>query len=220
MNYQSWWKRSTAEVPVTCGLVVLLLGVYAATVVESGSLTHNLDGWIGDHWATYPPLMSVLPFGPLRAVGGMILHNGPTHVLFNSFMLFLLGADLERALGSRVVGLMFLVGGLGASAAEVFFAWNVFTVGASGAVFALMAVLMKLRVRTGGDVRSVLWLIVANVGFTFLGSNISIAGHLGGLITGIVMGAGLWWARSSRVFGTWVAMTGVMSVLLIGVGLL
>ncbi|PRQ10298.1 rhomboid family intramembrane serine protease [Corynebacterium sp. 13CS0277] len=219
MTLRNWWKTSYERTPATIGVVTVLVAVFLVTVLESRSINHNLNGWLGDHWGTYPPAMTRLPFGPLRAVGGVVLHSGVTHLVFNSFMLYLLGIELERALGHRIFTALFVVGGLGASAALVFFAPHVDTVGASGAVYALLVVVTMLRLKMGSDYQGLLWLIGANLAFTFLASGVSVAGHAGGLVTGIVLGAGLWVARSSASYFRWVLGVGAVSIALIGRGL-
>jgi membrane associated rhomboid family serine protease len=125
-----------------------------------------------------------------RLVTGAFLHdpNNPLHILFNMYLLYLLGRMLEPALGHvRFVALYFaslLAGSFGALVA----APDELTVGASGAVFGLMAAAFVLQRARGIDPwRSGIGpLIIFNLAlpFVFPGLNISIGGHVGGLIGG------------------------------------
>jgi membrane associated rhomboid family serine protease len=127
-----------------------------------------------------------------RLVTGAFLHapNNPLHILFNMYLLYILGTMLEPVLGHvRFVALYFaslLAGSFGALVAEP----NSLTVGASGAVFGLMGAAFFLQRARGVDPwRSGLGpLILFNLAlpFVFPGLNISIGGHVGGLIGGSI----------------------------------
>ncbi|APT83758.1 rhomboid family intramembrane serine protease [Corynebacterium aquilae] len=218
MTTKETLKRYYHYTPATFSLVAFMVALYVITAVDAMSLNNNMDSWIGVHWGTYPRVMGELPFGPLRGLGGIVLHSGITHLLFNCFMLYLLGQDLERALSSRMMYELFFVGGLGASAFIVFLAPDAFTVGASGAIFALMVVLLALRYRMGGDYRGVLTLIAINVVWTFIGSGVSIWGHLGGLVTGAVLSLVLMKAKNARAAEIGFLGVGVVAVVAIVVG--
>ena len=73
------------------------------------------------------------------------------------------------------------------------------TIGASGAIFGLMAALVVVAVKVRGDVSSLLTLVGINVVITVLGSSfISWQGHLGGFVGGLVIGAILVYAPRER----------------------
>jgi membrane associated rhomboid family serine protease len=67
------------------------------------------------------------------------------------------------------------------------------TVGASGAVFGLMGALTVLQMRSGQNPwrSGIGTLIVLNLVITFMVPNISIGGHLGGLVAGAAAAWGL-----------------------------
>jgi membrane associated rhomboid family serine protease len=133
-------------------------------------------------------------FGPLvqdgeywRLVTSGFLHSGLLHVGFNMYLLWVLGQMLEGSLGSkRFFGLYFaslLAGSFGALLLEP----RALTVGASGAVFGLMgAAFFQMRARGIDPFASGIGpLILFNLAFSFIpGFNISIGGHLGGLVGG------------------------------------
>ena len=88
-----------------------------------------------------------------------------------------------------------------AVASSVFVYWltdpQVATIGASGAVFGLFGLALVLLIRTRQDVRGLLVLLVIN-GFISLQGNISWQGHLGGFVTGVLLGLALAYAPRDR----------------------
>ena len=126
-----------------------------------------------------------------RLFTGAFLHSDIAHLFFNMWLLYLLGRALERLLGSiRFFFLYFgalLAGALGVLLLEDAFT---VTVGASGAVFGLMAAALVLnRMFDGGfNVGGLAFLLVINLVLTFTVPSISVGGHLGGLAGGLVIG--------------------------------
>jgi membrane associated rhomboid family serine protease len=155
-----------------------------------------------------------------RFLTSMFLHAGPIHLVLNMWALWVVGRVIEQALGpSRFLGL-YLVSGVGGSLAVYLFTGPVPTVGASGAIFGVFGALFILLRRVGRDASSMLSLIVINVIFTFLVPGISIAGHLGGLLTGTVAALGLAYApqknRTAIQYGT----LGGLFVIIVAIALL
>lgn len=120
------------------------------------------------------------------------LHAGLLHIGLNMFFVWSFGGLLEPALGRVRFALLYTVGIIGgAIGAMLLSAANVTTVGASGAGFSLLgAALVMARLRGHSDLESNLLTIAAiNFGFTFLVSGISVGGHLGGFVVGLLTGA-------------------------------
>nr|WP_231686450.1 rhomboid family intramembrane serine protease [Corynebacterium deserti] len=151
--------------------------------------------------------------GALRAVGGMFLHIGPGHMLLNLVLLWLLGREIEKDFGSALFTVMYFVGGIGASAAVVWMDPLSPTAGASGAIYAMMAILVGLFMLRGADLRAPIILIVVNLGYTFLASDVSLWGHLGGLITGALLTWPMVKARSRRT--QWIIALGGLVVVIV-----
>lgn len=178
-------------------------------------------------WGSVIGYASLVPFGPAqgvaagevyRLVTAMFLHYGVLHLLMNMWALWVLGRSLEAALGPlRFLGL-FLIGGLGGNvAAYLLTAPNNATAGASTAVFGLFAALFVIMRRLGRDTSAVLPILVINLIFTFAVPGISIAGHLGGMITGAIMALVL--AYAPRAQRTVVQLAGGTIIVVALVGL-
>lgn len=113
-------------------------------------------------------------------------HVEPWHIAFNMLALYVLGPQLELAIGRARFLALYLLSAF-AGSALVYWASPEFqlTLGASGAIFGLMGALLVVVHKIGGDYRTVLTWIAINFAFTFLfGSTISWQGHLGGFIGG------------------------------------
>jgi membrane associated rhomboid family serine protease len=125
-----------------------------------------------------------------RPITAGFLHANIIHIGFNMFLLFQLGNLLEPALNRISYTTLYMTALLGGSFLVLVLDPNEATLGASGAVFGLMgAAFVGLRSR-GIDPFStgIGSLIVLNLIFTFAIPNISIGGHIGGLVAGAAGG--------------------------------
>lgn len=131
-------------------------------------------------------------------------HVEVLHIGFNMFALFVLGPQLEALVGRARFLTIYLLSGIGGSVAVLWLASPYgTTVGASGSLFGLMAALLIVVYRLGGDARNILFWLGLNVVLTFSQSGISWQGHLGGfvvgaLVTGVIAYAPRSWAGLSR----------------------
>ena len=125
-----------------------------------------------------------------RLITAAFLHGGLLHIAFNMYVLFLLGPPLERVLGHVRYLTMYLLAALGGSVASyVVSPVNTVSVGASGAVFGLMAALLVVGRRFKHDVSQVAILLGINIVIGFIVPSIDWRAHLGGAATGAVVAA-------------------------------
>ncbi|GAA2683938.1 rhomboid family intramembrane serine protease [Nonomuraea recticatena] len=150
-----------------------------------------------------------------RMITAAFLHGSVFHILFNSYALYLVGPQLERAFGHVKFTALYLLSALGGSVLGYWFDDpRTLTVGASGAIFGLFAAIFVVGRRLRFDVRGVAVLIVINLVITFVFPGISWTGHIGGLITGAVLAAAMAYApRSHRVLFQTLALLGVFLAL-------
>jgi len=126
-----------------------------------------------------------------RPVTAGFVHAGIIHIGFNMFLLYQLGLLLEQAVGRIAYAVLYIMALLGGSFLVLVLDPDAFTVGASGAVFGLMgAAFVALRSRGINPFdTSIGPLIVINLVITFVGrEQISVGGHIGGLVAGVVGG--------------------------------
>jgi|CZKJ01.1.fsa_nt_gi rhomboid protease GluP len=133
-----------------------------------------------------------------RLLTNVFVHGGIIHIAFNMWCLWNLGALCESLYGRWSYGAIYLICGVGASLASA--AWNPYraSVGASGAIFGLAGALIaafKLgefsvpRAALSGTLRSLGAFVVYNLVFGFALPGIDNTAHIGGLITGLIVGA-------------------------------
>jgi membrane associated rhomboid family serine protease len=121
-----------------------------------------------------------------RLVTNMFLHLGPLHLLMNMWALWVLGRTLETVLGPIRFLVLYLVAGLGGSVAVYVFTPFPGGAGASGAIFGLFSALFIILKRLRRDTSSIIPLLVINLAISFV-PGISLAAHLGGLVTGAMV---------------------------------
>jgi len=121
-----------------------------------------------------------------RLITSGFLHSGIIHIGFNMYLLYILGQMLEPAVGRVRFVALYFTSLLGGSFGALLFSPDSLTVGASGAVFGLMAASVVIMRARGFDpmASGIPMLIGLNLFITFLFPGISIGGHLGGLLAG------------------------------------
>jgi membrane associated rhomboid family serine protease len=207
-------KRSGTALVVPA-LIVINVAVFVATVIESGSLMGNAGSSLFQSWSLYPQTVAVDgEWWRLFTTG--FLHFGPLHLAFNMWALWVMGRDLELAMGRARFLAIYLVSLLGGSTAAFLLSDpRSDTAGASGAVFGLMGGLVVVLLRLRQSPRPVLTLIAVNIAISLL-PGISLYGHMGGMLTGAAVTAVLVFApRERQSMWQWGGVAGVVLLLLV-----
>jgi membrane associated rhomboid family serine protease len=179
---------------VTKFLVAVNVLVYLLELAEGAGVNAN-SGWIFEHFslvarAQYADgsLAGVAHGEWWRLITAAFLHYGPIHLFMNMLALWWLGGPVELVLGRTRFVLLYLASGLAGSAGALVWSPNAITVGASGAIFGMLGAGLILEYRATGTLAgNYLTLIIINLAFTLgFAGNISVGGHVGGLIAGIV----------------------------------
>jgi membrane associated rhomboid family serine protease len=121
-----------------------------------------------------------------RLVTAGFLHSGILHIGFNMYILYWLGTMLEPSLGHARFVALYVTSLVCGSFGALLLSPTAVTVGASGAVFGLMgAAFVMQRARGMDPMQSGIGpIILLNLAISFIIPNISIGGHLGGLVGG------------------------------------
>ena len=170
--------------PVTFALIAVNVIAFLAEMLGGGSSAVQGGGSVIRDFGLFGPAVESGEW--YRIVTGGFLHAGLLHLGFNMFALYFLGTLLEPAIGPWRFAGIYIVSLLGGSFGALLLDPTDFTVGASGAVFGLMAAaFLVARNRGLNDVASQIgFFVVINLVFTFSIPNISVGGHLGGLVAG------------------------------------
>nr|WP_106265764.1 rhomboid family intramembrane serine protease [Isoptericola sp. CG 20/1183] len=134
---------------------------------------------------------------PWRFLTAAFLHStSPLHILFNMYALWLVGPFLEQAFGRGRFIALYLLAAVGGSVGVLLLAdplstsWLTPVVGASGAVFGLFGAIIPVLRRMGRNAGQIVVLIAINMALPFFMDNIAWQAHVGGLVVGLVIGAG------------------------------
>ncbi|KOS67025.1 Rhomboid protease gluP [Lysinibacillus contaminans] len=179
------FKQYTKYYPVVSTLIAANLIIYVLTLIPGiGTIIRNYGIQVnyfvltGEWW---------------RIFSAMFLHAGFMHVLFNMFSLYLFGPELEKIAGKARFATIYLISGIVGNVATYLFNDSSYaSLGASGAIFGIFGAFGALVYYTRHTMpmlrKLILPIIVISVIMTFLQSNVNIYAHLGGLVTGFLLG--------------------------------
>ncbi len=191
-DQQSDIKNFPKQNPVSTFLIAGVTLMFFVLIFDGGFTNVNMF----KYGALYEP--AVFQSGEWwRIITVMFLHGSISHYIFNTiFGLFIIGSALERLIGSFRYALVYFIAGIGSSFTilllYIFSGEPVLTVGASGAIYGVLGTFLYLTINhpekfDPRDVQGIKGLIIINVVFTFLAPNISVGGHIGGLVTGYLI---------------------------------
>jgi len=145
-----------------------------------------------------------------RLFTALFLHYGALHLLFNLYALYVLGPTLERSIGAGRFLACYLLSGIGSSAGVV--CWRLLgwthadqLVGASGAVMGVIGAWAGSLLRdhhaplAGIQLRQIVLIVAMQTAFDLATPQVSMAAHLSGLTSGILLGFVLAPSRARRV---------------------
>lgn len=170
---------------VTYSLIGATVFVYLLQLVTGGALTR---AWL------YIPILTVAE--PWRMVTSVFLHAPLTgslfallHILFNMYILMILGSTLEPVLGRARFLALYLISGFAGSVGVLWLASPLGGVlGASGAVFGLFGAYFIVLRSLGRNGTQILVIVGLNFVLGFFIGSVSWQAHLGGLVVGALIG--------------------------------
>lgn len=177
-------------VPVaTYTLMAINIGIYLLGMLSGDALYYA--GVAQGNLIEHDPLQAY------RLLTSMFLHANLLHIAANMFSLFFVGVVVERLLGTGRFTIIYFASGLVGGLAQMLLSPAVPFLGASGAIFGIFgafgAFLLMRRRALGPAVNAFIgqWLfwLGLNLFISFSDPQIALWGHLGGLATGLVLGA-------------------------------
>lgn len=169
---------------IACNVILFLICTF------TGEMLYNRGG-----------LSPALCFGHgqyYRLVTAMFLHADIQHLLNNMLLLGGLGAMLEPEIGHTGLGILYFISGLGGQAVSLLCKilaneWYVVSIGASGAVFGLVGVLLAMSLCWYRKIPNVTWQkILFVVAFSVYSgiqtTDVDNAAHIGGFVAGAAAG--------------------------------
>lgn len=193
--------------PVIKNLLIINVGVFVLQLIFDNLMFGGVPGWYFlNKYFALNPLTGFDVFGQpfnfqiWQIITYQFMHADFMHILFNMFMLWMFGIEIEHIMGSRKFLLYYLLCGIGAGLLHVLFSpllsdTLAYTIGASGAVFGVMIAfamffpdryifiyfLIPIKAK---------YLIAILVVFEFLSVNepsvVAHLAHIGGAVTGFI----------------------------------
>jgi rhomboid protease GluP len=203
------------DYPATTVLLAINLTVFVGMVVTGAGLL-EFDPRAALNWGgNYGPW--TLNGDWWRLITAGFVHGGLIHLAFNMWCLLSLGQLSERLFGKFQTFFIYLLTGVGGALLSIAHNPKHLEVGASGAIFGIAGALLA-GVKFGnlaiseGQKRSVISSMIFFVGVNFvlgagiLGSNIDNFCHLGGFITGLLIGVPMGGFAQHRKIFQWATL--------------
>lgn len=170
--------------------------VVTYTLIGLNVVAYLLELVNGRAWTlSYALLPATAADQPWTFLTSAFLHSSVLHIAFNMYALLILGQYLETALGRARFLTTYLASALGGGVGVVLLtdptsqAWAFAPVlGASGAVFGLFGAILPVLRRLGRSGGGIVAVLVINGVLGFILPNVAWQAHLGGFLTGLLLG--------------------------------
>ena len=195
MRRTPYFTQAIRGTPVVITLIALNVAMFLLEIVAGGStnpfVLHRLgqletsDFFVtGQYW---------------RLLTSLFLHYGPIHLLFNIYALYVLGPALERSIGELRFIACYLLSGIGSGLGVVLLHAVGLTpaeevVGASGCIMGIVGAwagfLLRYRhtLLARRRLQNIVFIVVIQTVFDLSTPQVSMAAHMCGLISGLVLG--------------------------------
>ncbi|MFK8083153.1 MAG: rhomboid family intramembrane serine protease [Granulosicoccus sp.] len=176
--------------PVTLTLMAINVLMFAGQFATQDTLT-NLG-------LLYGPYVGAGQYWRLLSSG--FIHGSILHIACNMYLLYMLGPQLEQAIGSIRFSLIYFGSLIGGVLAVLLFGFTQPTLGASGAVLGLAGAMFVALWQQGVGPRQspMLGLVVLNLVLPLLVPAISFWGHFGGIVAGAALAFVLVWLPGKK----------------------
>jgi membrane associated rhomboid family serine protease len=205
-------RSRTGDAPATKFIIAVTAIMFLVT--QMGSPSNEIFQAL----AQYTPAIDAGQWW--RIFTPVLLHAGLMHILFNMWALWVLGPQIERGVGTPAFVALYLASaGMGGVVAYYLGGPNDVAVGASGAIFGLFGIWISwaLHRRNTAWGRSMLgqlgFLLLINAAIPFIFPGVSWQAHLGGLVTGFLIGEVWSRIRGSNAAQLRTAFAGSVAVL-------
>ena len=175
---------------ILIGICVVVFLAEVATGLPILGVSGGRAGSIYLHGALFGPYIDEYHHQYYRLFTSAFLHDGLLHILFNMWFLYVVGPALEGAIGRWNFLAIYVTALFAGAFGALLFEPQSSTVGASGAEFGLLGALIVVAHYRGISI----WqsglgaTLLINIIFSLSIPEISIGGHLGGVVAGFACG--------------------------------
>jgi rhomboid protease GluP len=129
-----------------------------------------------------------------RGIAPIFMQIGVSHFIFNVFSIFMFVSVLEHLIGGIRFIVIYMVSGVAGYVTTLLFSTTDLGLGASGAIFGVLGAFLYLSFKKSpllddASRKTIIPILILNLIFTFIDPGISITGHIGGLVAGLVLSA-------------------------------
>ncbi|MCR5754331.1 MAG: rhomboid family intramembrane serine protease [Acetatifactor sp.] len=175
--------------PIVSGILVAINVIVFLLCTFSGNLLYNMGE------LSVGGVVAGKEFW--RIATAMFLHGDINHLFNNMVLLFFMGAMIEKEVGHIKYAICFFLSGIGGNLLSLMYkilmGEMAASLGASGAIFGLDGLLLALVLFSKRKIENVtparvVLMIALSLYSGFTGANIDNAAHVGGLLTGLLLG--------------------------------
>lgn len=183
--------RNRNNIYITYALIALNILLYIISAIKCGNFM-DIDSMtlysMGGKFA-----YNIYHGEVWRLVSAIFLHGDIMHILFNMYSLYILGSQVEIIFGKVKYLIIYFISGIAANILSCILAPNTLSIGASGAIFGLLGafaivIFINRKKVSKGSIANLVLVILLNIYIGFTGQSIDNAAHIGGLVTGILVG--------------------------------
>lgn len=193
--------------PIIKNLLIINIGVFIVQLIFDNLMFNGLPGWyILNRYFALNPITGFdqagmeYNFQIWQFLTYQFMHGNFTHILFNMFMLWMFGMEIEQLMGSKKFLIFYLLCGFGAGLLQILLSPVLSdslapTIGASGAVYGVMIAFAMFFPDRRVYIYFLIpikakYLIAMLIVFEFLSINepsfVAHLAHIGGAITGFI----------------------------------
>ena len=200
ISTRGWSPQYILEVGGMTGNMPTSQGLYQFLPFAMKDMTNMVGNF---PFLAYP--ITGVPLLIIRALNASFLHFSWVHLISNMVVLYSIGRRFEELNYKGSLFIIYIVTGIVSMLSAYILQPNALTAGASGAIFGIMGASLILSIKARIELRKqkidnitainyinegkmVYGLIIFNLITTFIIPNISIVGHISGLIMGIFLG--------------------------------
>ncbi len=179
----------SVHAPATYALIAINVAVYLAEIASGPGGLNSPGAAFVIHYSLIGT--SVASGQWYRLLTGAFLHESLVHIGFNMLALYFLGRLLEPAIGAtRFLFVYFASLFAGSLGALLLSGPDALTLGASGAIFGIFGAAFIIARGRGLDsvARIIGVILLFNLAFSISDPHVSLGGHLGGLVAGVLCG--------------------------------
>ena len=188
-----------------CTMILIAVNVILFLALSFHGMTEDAE-YMLEHGAMYVPY--ILEGNEYyRLFTSMFLHFGIDHLVNNMVMLGAIGFNLEYEIGKIKFLIIYFVSGLAGNIlsayGDIMIGEYAVSAGASGAVFGIIGALLYVVIRNRGRIgtisgRGLVLMVALSLYYGFTSAGVDNLAHIGGLLTGFLLGMFLYWKRNGK----------------------